>query len=105
MTVPVYYDIEIYTLIKHSKNSMSNLIRGPSYILWLWIVASVFIHCLASTSLAQEDIEIENLYHWAYSATFGTGYYRVGVDRVFVLRINPSFPLGVTEDKKNKFLS
>ncbi|MHC4625293.1 MAG: hypothetical protein ACYS4W_15470, partial [Planctomycetota bacterium] len=28
--------------------------------------------------------DVENLYHWSYSAAFGTGAYRVGEERVFV---------------------
>ena len=36
---------------------------------------------------------VENLYHWSYSAAFGTGFYRVGDERIFAFRFSPTIPL------------
>ena len=45
---------------------------------------------------AQETIrqeQLEDLLHWAYSAAFGTGFYRVGEEKVFVLKVEPVIQL------------
>jgi len=44
--------------------------------------------------------DVENLYHWSYSAAFGTGAYRVGEERVFVLRVSPKVPLAKVTEKQ-----
>jgi hypothetical protein len=44
--------------------------------------------------------DVENLYHWSYSAAFGTGAYRVGEERVFVLRLSPKVPLARVTEKQ-----
>lgn len=64
-----------------------------------------FIYLSASHSFGQASQEVEtgNLYHWAYAATLGTGYYSIGVDKVFVFRIYPKVPLAATEDNKLSF--
>lgn len=63
----------------------------------LRILAWALAICLvASVAPAQtrEPVDIDNLYHWAYGAAFGTGAYRIGGDRVFVVRATPKFELG-----------
>lgn len=35
----------------------------------------------------------DNLYHWAYGSAFGTGAYKVENDRIFMIRVTPSFEL------------
>jgi hypothetical protein len=44
--------------------------------------------------------EPEDIYHWAYSAAFGTGTYRIGDDRVFVIRVSPQYELGKIADEQ-----
>lgn len=41
----------------------------------------------------------DNLYHWAYGAAFGTGAYKVGGDRIYTLRVMPSFELATWEHR------
>jgi hypothetical protein len=49
-----------------------------------------------TTGRAQETIrqeQLDDLLHWAYSAAFGTGFYRVGQEKVFVLKVEPVIQL------------
>lgn len=43
--------------------------------------------------------DVDSLYHWAYSAAFGTGYYQVGEDQVYVVKVEPVIPLGFLKNK------
>lgn len=47
--------------------------------------------------VTQQDVD--SLYHWAYSAAFGTGFYRVGEDEAYVIKVEPVIPLGFLKDK------
>jgi len=60
-------------------------------ILELVTVPSVSVQAATVPTLQQADID--SLYHWAYSAAFGTGAYRVGDEKVYVLKIEPRFVL------------
>jgi hypothetical protein len=55
---------------------------------------------LAFTSSLAAAQASEDIYHWSYSAAFGTGTYRIGDDRVFVLRVSPQYELGRIADEK-----
>ena len=46
-----------------------------------------------ATPSTLQQADIDSLYHWAYSAAFGTGAYRVGDEKVYVLKIEPRFVL------------
>jgi hypothetical protein len=48
----------------------------------------------------QQAVNTDNLYHWAYGTAFGTGAYRVGSDRVLVVRVSPGFELKNWEDQR-----
>lgn len=48
-------------------------------------------------ALTQRDVD--SLYHWAYSAAFGTGYYQIGNEEVYVLKIEPVIPLGLLSNQ------
>ena len=47
----------------------------------------------AATAPALQQADVDSLYHWAYSAAFGTGAYRVGDEKVYVLKVEPRFVL------------
>jgi hypothetical protein len=76
------------------------LIRGMNRESRLICCALLLLITVVSPSYAQlaGPQDVENLYHWSYSAAFGTGAYRIGDERVFVLRLSPKVPLAkVTE--------
>ncbi len=51
----------------------------------------------AAPVVTQEDAD--SLYHWAYSAAFGTGYYRIGDEEGYVLKVEPVVPLGLLKNR------
>jgi hypothetical protein len=53
----------------------------------------------AGAQVAVTQREVDSLYHWAYSAAFGTGAYRVGEDEVFVLKVEPVIPLRFLQNR------
>lgn len=55
---------------------------------------------VALTGAVAAGQDAEDIYHWAYSAAFGTGTYRIGDDRVFVLRVAPQHELGKIADER-----
>jgi len=47
-----------------------------------------------------KTVNTDNLYHWAYGTAFGTGAYRVGSDRVLVVRVSPAIELKTWEPQR-----
>jgi len=43
----------------------------------------------AGGQVAVTQKDLDSIYHWAYSAAFGTGAYRVGDDEVYVIKVEP----------------
>ncbi len=63
---------------------------------------SIFLVLLMAPALWAQPANApnaDNLYHWAYGAAFGTGAYKVGGDRIYTLRVMPSFEMAAWEHK------
>lgn len=83
---------------------MLNIKKGKIGLLTLIAISALLSlsvnNCPAQQKFSITDTDIGNLHHWAYAATFGTGFYKVGIDKVFIFRIYPIVPLGFTKDRK-----
>lgn len=67
-----------------------------------WVWALLFLGLTwpaAAQPQAVTQRDVDSLYHWAYSAAFGTGYYQVGEDQVYVIKVEPVIPLGLLKNK------
>jgi len=68
--------------------------RGLCHRLIPWTLMAAVAACPlnGAASLRQEDLD--GLLHWAYSAAYGTGFYRIGEDKVFVAKVEAKIKLG-----------
>ncbi|MEZ5277851.1 MAG: hypothetical protein R3F07_15830 [Opitutaceae bacterium] len=71
--------------------------RFPRVLLLMAMSLGLIQPAGAQVAVTQRDID--SLYHWAYSAAFGTGAYRVGEDEVFVLKVEPVIPLHFLQNR------
>jgi hypothetical protein len=71
--------------------------RPPSF---RFILAVLTLGCsLGGAQTTLNDETLEDLLHWSYSAAFGTGFYRVGDEKVFVFKVEPKIPLPWLADR------
>lgn len=55
----------------------------------VWMVTCLAAAVSTGAQVSVTQKEIDSLYHWAYSAAFGTGAYRIGDDEVYVIKVEP----------------